>query len=175
MLIKRESIIRKKLILISAVIALLLLCIKPVYAEYTPVVKKKTVSLTKQKNKVKKLKVKAGTIIKLKAKYKKKTVDPSAIKFTSSKKKVASVSADGTITTKKAGTVTIKLKRKKKKQYATLALTVLPRDPIESIEEDQDPEDQDADTDIKNAEPAKAYAAQTSAFCAKHTHKWEAC
>ena len=160
--------------MVSAVMALLFLYIKPAYAEYTPVVKKKTVTLTKQKNKIKKMTVKAGTIINLKAKYKKKTVDPSKIKYTSSKKKVASVSQRGVITTKKAGKVTIKLKRKKKKQYGTLSLTILPRDPIELIEEDEDPEDQDADTDIKNAEPAKAYSAQTSAFCAKHTHKWKA-
>ena len=154
--------------------ALLFLCIKPAYADYTPVVKKKTISLTKQKNKVKKLTVKAGTIINLKVKYNKKVVKPSDIKFTSTKKKVASVSASGVITTNKAGKVDIKLKRKKKKQYATLKLTVLPRDPIELIEEDEDPEEKDADIDIMNAEPAKAYTAQTSAFSSKHTHNWKA-
>lgn len=154
--------------------ALLFLCAKPVKAEITPTVKKKTLTLAKV-NKTKKMTVKAGTIIRLKVKYKKKTVKASKIKFTSSKKKIAKVSADGVITTKKAGNTVIKLKRKKKKQYASLKLVVLPADPISQIETDEEvaADEVEANTDITNAEPTKAYAAQTSAFCDKHTHIWK--
>ena len=158
----------------AIIIALLFLCVKPIKADYTPLLKKKTLTLTKQNN-TKKMTVKAGTIIRLKVKYNKKTVNASKIKFTSSKKKVAAVSAEGVITTKKAGNAVIKLKRKKKKQYATLKLVVLPADPISQIESDEEVvgEETEADIDIKNAEPAKAYTAITSAVCDKHTHKWK--
>ena len=174
LLIKNSYRIRYVFLLIGAIIALLFLCVKPVKAEYTPPLKKKTLTLTNQ-NKTKKMTVKAGTIIRLKVKYKKKTVKASEIKFTSSKKKVAAVSAEGVITTKKAGKAVIKLKRKKKKQYVTLKLVILPADPVSLIESDEEvaAEEVEADTDIKNIEPAKAYTAQTSAFCAKHTHIWK--
>lgn len=175
MSIKKSFNIRYLLSIVGAIsMALLFLCAKPVKANYTPTLKKKTLTLTKQ-NKIKKMTVKAGTIIRLKVKYKKKSVKTSQIKFTSSKKKVAAVSAEGTITTKKAGNAVIKLKRKKKKQYATLKLVVLPADPISQIETDEEvaADEVEANTDINNAEPAKAYTAKTSAYCAKHSHIWK--
>ena len=85
--------------------------------------KTKTVTLAAKKKTVK-VSVKVGDTLKIKAKNGKKIAKASTLKFTTSKKKIATVNNKGVVKAKKAGTTVINVTTKNKKKKVAIKLTV---------------------------------------------------